>query len=82
MSKYQEALDVLSTEIFTHTDESKLEKKQAKDILQELVDKETPKKPSWLPNNRGNVIDCCPSCKGRIKLYKDNYCPKCGQRLE
>ena len=69
MSKYQEALDWL------YGTSNLLTKGAYKNVLQELVDKQTPKKPYW------NHAYYCDACNMEIKKY-DNYCSNCGQRLE
>jgi acetyl-CoA carboxylase beta subunit len=59
-------------------------------ILQELVDKETPMKPIYENDlvDENIVVDTwayCPNCKEEI-LYalwgNLNYCPNCGQHLD
>lgn len=60
-------------------------------LLQELVDKETPKKIIKLPYKDiyGNKIEDsktyffngCPNCKGNVGIQAE-YCRHCGQKLE
>ena len=55
-----------------------------KSILQELVEKATPKKPIGdlhsVPHYR------CPICHGGVKMYEDSivypFCHHCGQKLD
>lgn len=49
------------------------------DLLQELVDKETPKKVKPFPNSF--YIKTCPNCSSALET-KRNYCDNCGQRLD
>lgn len=57
--------------------------------LQELVDKSTPMKIIH-DNRHGDGIDCknvdfynCPRCRRRLRNRQhDNYCGRCGQRLD
>ena len=60
--------------------------------IQELVDKETPKKPYYEGDGYADgvmVYDVayCPNCSNRFEEYENNgwgedYCHKCGQRLD
>lgn len=79
MNKYQKSLNTLRKEYLNN--ESK-----EYDILQELVEKATPKKilksvdengEPCLPRNHG----VCPIC-GFVVEYSDKHCHECGQRLE
>lgn len=49
------------------------------DILQELVDKATPKKVKPFPNSL--YIKTCPDCDLHLSLTQ-NYCDRCGQKLD
>ena len=72
MNKYQDALNKL-VGIRTDFRGGKIFMQEKINILQELVDKETPKKPLGL--------SICPNCQNR--LYIDQkYCDKCGQKLD
>ena len=60
--------------------------KQWVNALQELIDKETPKKvvikiskkPGWDPRNF-----YCPSCSRKLRRDRSyHYCPRCGQHLD
>lgn len=71
MNKYQEALnDVINNNLGNWK-----YKNDSFYFLQELVDKQTPKKAYW------NHTYYCDVCNMEVKKY-DNYCPNCGQRLE
>lgn len=96
MNKYQEALDRIVSTIIEEEADGYWEPRTAgdfcwesRDILQELVDKETPKKP--IDIEFGPCFDsmlCCPTCKHGvvpIPTYHGNKyyprCPFCGQKL-
>lgn len=74
MNKYQKALENLT--VYEVCD------KEIK-TLQELVDKETPKKPEF---NCDEDIYTCPYCGKKYETYYDgyqkNYCSECGQALD
>lgn len=82
MNKYQRALDCFHYKCLTEIESDEMAK-----ILQELIDKDTPKKPymdifnAWCPN--------CKAALGRefaisaIQGYSGRgYCPNCGQALK
>ena len=69
MNKYQEALDWL----MDGNDSCGTEW----DLLQELVDKATPMKPTPYIKNIGT----CKSCEDSVHRL-DNYCPNCGQKID
>lgn len=85
MNKYQEALKKLrKIEQTENTWDENCE------VLQELVDKATPKKPKIRAFNEAEPWDCadylvereaCPLC-GRKLLDKDPYCYICGQAID
>lgn len=91
-NKYQEALNF----IFGYALEGALNDnehcmvREKVATLQELVDKETPKKPNNVKkfttfNGIGYKIAKCPYCKGKNKVREyvsRNRCYTCGQRLE
>lgn len=74
MSKYQKALDSICGRCFKDTEENKK-------VLQEIVDKATPKRPYYL-NYGGYQIGNwkCPSCDSIGAI--DEYCKHCGQKLD
>lgn len=93
MSKYQEALDRLVEGNYL----TNREKKQFANILQELVDKETPKKPKKInakdnPSVREGSLTYltgysyyCPNCNsflGNSNIQISIYCKHCGQKLD
>ena len=73
MNKYQEALnwfvDLLRRDVVA---------KQNAKILQELVDKETPMKPT-VDIYRGREVIGCGVC-GEVAM--DEYCTGCGQKID
>ena len=81
MNKYQEALNRVNKAITVALACQGIDLKEdnetvlALKALQELVDKETPKKVI-----RG-IPSCCPSCKWRTSMYQ-KYCDDCGQKLD
>ena len=83
MNKYQEALDFVKKHLDSKQDLEKVE------VLQELVDKTTPKKPINRINYRTDInAYYCPNCNGFICNYydkdneRDDYCCNCGQALD
>lgn len=98
MDKYQEALDILhgfaNGNLIRETtcDYQRDKNDEYKDILQELVDKATPKKPilKAMEGFSAEVAShlVCPSCGKPITNvwscaeYKPRYCHYCGQRLD
>lgn len=69
MNKYQEALNYLDWHC-------NVEHKEQQDLLQELIDRETPMKP-YYPNEYPSA--CCRKCFQN--LGDNNYCRNCGQRV-
>ena len=97
MNKYQKALDRIVSTIIEEEADGYWQPKTAGDfcwesreILQELVDKETPKKPIDIEFGPcGDLMLCCPTCKHGvvpIPTYHGNRyyprCPFCGQLLK
>lgn len=97
MNKYQEALDRIVSTIIDEEADGYWEPRTAgdfcwesRDILQELVDKEKPKKPVDVEIGPcGDMMLCCPTCKHGvvpIPTYHGNKyyprCPFCGQLLK
>ena len=96
MNKYQEALDKLSfysglgliDENTPQREERWKEFEKAKNMIQELVDKEKPMKPVlYKVNEYDDHFHKCPKCGCEIghhilksTLFK--YCNECGQRLD
>lgn len=81
MNKYQEAIAIRNAYIQTESGTKCLDDyyKESFDTLQELVDKETPKKVKPFPNSF--YIKTCPNCSSTLET-KRNYCDNCGQRLD
>lgn len=89
MNKYQEAMNYL----WKAYDENKIYGIASRgylEMLQELVDKEAPKKPIDIEFGPcGDLMLCCPTCKHGvvpIPTYHGNKyyprCPFCGQKLK
>jgi hypothetical protein len=96
MNKYQEALDnlvhcksITRCKECKHKDLCTMERDSK--ILQELVDKETPKKPVTIIGlyyNTGRIK--CPTCNHQLPMKKNCvskrktilYCNRCGQKLD
>lgn len=98
MNKYEEALNIL-TNIFAEFDQgviidiTPIKYKKGFDSLnmfQELVNKETPKKPRYEGDGydrHGNIIYdtwICPNCGKSYEVDFEEYerCPHCGQRID
>ena len=80
MNKYREALDYAKKHLDSKQDLEKV------GVLQELVDKETPKKILRTVNDDGEPFfprgyGECPKCKTVVGC-NNTYCRECGQRLE
>ncbi len=59
-------------------------KEKAFEILEQLVDKDTPKK-FVIGTSKGFKFPICPNCKTELnEYYKDanKFCKECGQRLD
>ena len=89
MNEYQEAIDYF----WKAYDENKIYGIASRgylEMLQELVNKETPKKPIDVEFGPcGDLMLCCPTCKHGvvpIPTYHGNKyyhrCPFCGQKLK
>jgi|GEM_PF-3452764 len=84
MNKYQEALNCFTEcwgctkpEYYNDVMNKLRIEKERKKLLQNLVDKATPKEIHYMSADYGT----CPSCNGEV-MNGDNYCIECGQRLE
>lgn len=95
MNKYQEALELLKEyrigEELNVVDKINYNARLDKiiDLLQELVDKATPKKVLFIQFHSAYFMsDCyhsgtCPVCKAENdNYYGDKYCRHCGQALD
>lgn len=96
MNKYKEALDEIKNIVLDESGDGYRTAKYLQNFyysscetLQELVDKETPKKPIDIEFGPcGDLMLCCPTCKHGvvpIPTYHGNKyyprCPFCGQKL-
>lgn len=76
MNKYEESLQVFKYRSFYETD------KKAIQILEELVNKATKKKPKSRFNEWAYLyVYNCPICNNWLP-QQTLYCPYCGQRLD
>lgn len=86
MNKYQRALKVLSASEQQAWKEGYdvYDLQEAKDLLKELVDKATPKKPITGEDQdvRYASIYECPNCHKMFLGTGTNYCYRCGQALK
>lgn len=96
MNKYQEALTILKTYIVDYDDEYEADiylyesYKEEFDLLQELVDKATPKKLKNKTDKDGRLLWVCPTCGDvYMKFWNDvetiscrKHCDNCGQKLD
>lgn len=80
MNKYQDTLNWLRETTIS------LKHNQAYNILQELVDKATPKKPTIITMGSedmlAGVCKCLESLKYEYKGKKNIYCNFCGQKID
>lgn len=97
-NKYQEALDNTISDIeYCYNDSfEEVPEKRLKEVelLQQLVDKETPKEPIDKGFKNDILQYKCPTCKiGKVGRIIDNgwktkgegftnYCPNCGQKIK
>ena len=83
MNKYQEALQVMKSNNERIVDKARIFVDKYVEnpfvVLQELVDKENPKKVV-----EELALFRCPKCNEKLLIYKYsiNYCYECGQKLE
>ena len=78
-NEYQEALDYLRW--IGGDGYYKKQREKSLDVLQELVDKETPMKPTYRDIGNWKNVSDCQKC-GKTSLIKRNYCGNCGQRID
>lgn len=81
MNKYQEAFESISDNKYQYGTDEQWE------LLQELVDKETPEKPFYdgVPTEDGEEVEIrvCPNCCETVNFIVNfPYCPYCGQKLD
>lgn len=79
MNKYQDALNSLNP---NYVGEQEYSWRKATELLQELVDKETPRNVSALGKVDGKMQGACPNC-GKPNPYSNFTvrCTCCGQRI-
>lgn len=95
MNKYQEALNEIRyrfTTIYGNENRDGSERKRRDmrlNTLQELVDKETPKKVKVIDEPDLGYIYYCPDCGATLMVNRNkhpkhlfNYCGKCSQKLD
>ena len=86
MNRYREALNELKDFVHSELDGTRMLEEYLGYIntLQQLVDKETPKKPIERLFKKNKHFKVCPSCWEKdIKTFVyGKYCDECGQRLE
>ena len=95
MNKYEEALDNIGS-LYMYDEDGEADcmlsesfMKDDYDILKELVEKETPKKPYYEGDGYSDgelVYDTwiCPNCGKSYEVDYEEYerCPHCGQKIE
>ena len=90
MNKYQEALENI-TEVLVECGRTKdlpgetiFEEQIELNLLQELVDKATPKKPIKDEPSQIRYVQTykCSNCGGRFSGTISNYCYHCGQAID
>lgn len=98
MNKYQNAIEVIDTLLHLMCGEEREdgyeptmeEMSNSMDLLQELVDKEIPKKPVDIEFGPcSDLVLSCPTCKHEVVTISTYYgrkyyprCPFCGQKIE
>lgn len=91
-NRYQKALDKLleNVEFKDYSNKTIHECNEAITVLQELVDKVTPKKYKIITDKNGKLILVCPNCNQKIKMFKSQietirpipYCFNCGKAIK
>lgn len=74
---YEKACDV---SVYGIHDYPTLEMNEDIQILQDLVDEETPMKPNNF--DKEYCMYNCPNCSKVNATFKFSYCPHCGQKLD
>lgn len=83
MNKYEEALDYIWNKYEECEIVAPFMTRHCLDILKELVEKATPKKPTIIPNNFNELVFECPVCHKRTYTnFRREYCGECGQALD
>lgn len=85
-NKYQESLDEIEKNLIEcedwETGASYVKCEDELDLFQELVDKKTPKKVIKKNDAPYNDFRYCPNGCDKVLSKNNNYCPKCGQKLD
>lgn len=89
-NKYKDALTYLRSSALVTDHKQKERVNECTDVLKELVDKETPKKPDYEGDGcdrNGEIIYdtwICPNCEKKYEVDYDIYdrCPNCGQAID
>jgi rRNA maturation endonuclease Nob1 len=85
LNKYQEAYDIIFDELIPMPELNDIDKKRlvvSVNLLQELVDKATPKKVNkYRRHIKLEPTYFCPVCENVVEK-EQKYCAECGQRLE
>ena len=94
MNKYQEALDSIKYTVVDIAADGYHEPKTVEDfnyeqclLMQELVDKATPRKPLLYSNDEGKDFWYCPTCQEYLGNDTEedlcgDYCIWCGQKID
>ena len=89
MNKYKEAWERFNNNLYKPNEGYDIfERSDDELLIEELVEKATPKEGVLGYNNFGYRTLCCPNCKKTIvnvwskAEYKPNYCHYCGQALD
>lgn len=80
MSKYQKSYKVIETFVRENSEhhEGSYQEQYHLDLIRELVDRSTPKKPKGYSN--GNT---CGKCDYQVQTFGNrNYCANCGQATD
>ena len=81
MTKYENAI-ICIKEIPTNSYIRANQKVKAINVLQELVERDTPKKPIIKKNDKFGVIFDCPNCGKKNSYAPMKFCYDCGQALD
>ena len=92
MNKYKEAFAILTDWFHSYTDHNGVRVherhitenyKEAKQTIQELVEKATPKKLIDMSKEPHDTVGACPNCNKWCYMdYHSEYCGECGQALD
>ena len=86
MSKYKEALSSIYFTMHNRVKPRALGRCEDKnlELLEELVERATPKKPDYWGDGYGDEYWNCPCCDASFETDYDkyDYCPSCGQAID